>query len=356
MKIVQVIPSFAFGGAEIMCENLIYALRRQGHEVLVVSLFDMRTPISERIEASGIEIHYLGKKPGLDLSIKGKLKRLFKEEKPDAVHVHLNAIKYAAPAAKAAKIKPCIYTVHSIASKDSGGVSRMLNHYFFKRDMAKPVALTSTVKDSVNEVYGICPCKIPVVYNGIDLGKCIPKQSYALGESIELLHIGSFSPVKNHAGLLHALKKIRESYPNARLRFIGGGALMDEIKQLALELELSDAVIFEGTQSNVYPYLNAADLFVFPSHYEGMPMTLIEAMGSALPIVATEVGGIPDMLTNGESAILCPCEPDAIAEACIRMLGDEAQRQRLGRGALDAAQKFSADNMAASYTEIYSKK
>ncbi|MBP3315593.1 MAG: glycosyltransferase [Clostridia bacterium] len=356
MKIIQVIPSFAFGGAEIMCENMIYALKRQGHEVCVISLFDARTPISERIEASGTDIRYLGKKPGLDLSIKGKLKKIFKAERPDAVHVHLNAIKYAAPAAKAAKIGKCVYTVHSIADKDAGGISRRLNDYFFKHSMATPVALTSTVKESVSRVYGICECKVPVVFNGIDLGKCIPKDNYALGESIELLHIGSFSPVKNHEGILRAFVKIREVYPSARLRFIGGGALMDEMKQLALSLGLGESVIFEGTQSNVYPYLNAADLFVFPSHYEGMPMTLIEAMGSALPIVATEVGGIPDMLSDGESATLCPCEPDAIADACIKMLGDKSLREKLGRGALEAAQKFSADNMAASYVEIYSKK
>lgn len=315
----------------------------------------MHTPISERIEVSGINIHYLGKKPGLDLSIKSKLKKLFEQEKPDAVHAHLNAMKYAAPAAKAAKVGKCIYTVHSIAGKDAEGIFRRINDYFFKHSMAYPVALTSTVKESVSKVYGICECKIPIVFNGIDLTKCIQKRDYVLGERIELLHIGSFSPVKNHAGMLLAFKKVRERYPNAILRFIGGGALIDEVKHIAGELELSDSVIFEGTQSNVYPYLNAADLFVFPSHYEGMPMTLIEAMGSALPIVATEVGGIPDMLKNDESACLCECNPEAIAEACLKMLGDKSLRERLGRGALEAAQKFSADNMAARYVEIYSK-
>ena len=125
--------------------------------------------------AAGISIRYLGKKPGLDLSIKGKLKKIFKEERTDAVHVHLNAIKYAAPAAKAARVGRCVYTVHNVADKDASGFSRKLNAYFFKHSMATPVALTSTVKESITDVYGICPCKIPVVFNGIDLAKCIKK-------------------------------------------------------------------------------------------------------------------------------------------------------------------------------------
>lgn len=354
MKIIQVIPSFAFGGAEIMCENLIYALKRQGHEVYAVSLFDAHTPISERIEAAGVKIFYLGKKPGLDLSIKGKLVRLFRKEKPDAVHVHLNAIKYVAPAAKKAKVKKCVYTVHNIASKDAGGISRMLNNYFFKHSMATPVALTETVKESVSKLYGICECKIPVIFNGIDLSKCIQKTDYQISDRIEILHIGRFSEVKNHDGMLRAFKKIRDSFPAATLRFIGDGALMDATVNLARELGVEDAVIFEGHQSNVYPYLAAADIFVLPSHYEGMPITLIEAMGSALPIVATEVGGVPDMLTDKESALLCQCEPDAIADACISLLTEKALREKLGRGALDAAQKFSADSMAQSYQKVYS--
>ena len=77
MKIFQVIPCFAFGGAEIMCENMLYSLRAAGHEVAAVSLFDYHSPITERIESAGIKIYYMGKRPGPDLTMTGKLKRLF---------------------------------------------------------------------------------------------------------------------------------------------------------------------------------------------------------------------------------------------------------------------------------------
>jgi glycosyltransferase involved in cell wall biosynthesis len=356
MKIIQVIPSFAFGGAEIMCENLIYALRRQGHEVLAVSLFDSRTAITERIENNGIKLFFMGKRPGLDLSMKGRLKRLFKAEKPDVVHVHLNAIKYVAPAAKAAKVSKCVYTVHNLAEKDAGGISQKLNAYFFSHSMATPVALSSTVKESISRVYGICECKIPIVFNGIDLSKCSSKQTYALGERVEILHIGRFFEQKNHAGMLRAFALIKEQHPNAILRLVGDGELRSAAEALASELGIADSVIFEGAQADVYKYLRAADLFILPSLYEGMPITLIEAMGSGLPIVATAVGGVPDMLEDGVSASLCPCDVESIAKACNSLIESEELREKYGRAALERSPEFSAYTMAVRYLEVYSQK
>ena len=95
MKIVQVIPYFCFGGAETMCENLTYALKNLGHEVLVISLYDRPTPISRRMEQAGVTIRFLDKRLGLDLSMVPKLAGILREEKPDAVHTHLDTIKYA---------------------------------------------------------------------------------------------------------------------------------------------------------------------------------------------------------------------------------------------------------------------
>ena len=102
MKLLQVIPYFCFGGAETMCENLTYALGELGHDVVVVSLFDERTEISGRMEAAGVRIRYLSKKPGLDMSVVPKLTKIFREERPDVVHTHLNVILYAVMAARLA--------------------------------------------------------------------------------------------------------------------------------------------------------------------------------------------------------------------------------------------------------------
>ncbi len=354
MKILQVIPYFCFGGAEIMCENLTYALQNLGHEVCVVSLYDERTPISERMKQAGIRILYLDKKRGPDISMVPKLARVMKREKPDAVHTHLDVIKYAAAAAKLAGVKTCVHTVHSVADKEAEGpVQKLINQTYFRLGWSTPVALSPEVQTSVAGFYGISRQNIPVIYNGIDLSKCIEKDSYAAGDTVTLLHVGRFDVPKNHAGLLKAFQRLHAACPQCRLQLVGDGDLRGAMEDLARELEITDFVRFFGMQADVYPYLHQADIFVLPSIYEGNPMTILEAMGTGLPIVATAVGGIPDMLQNGRNALLVSCETDAVCEACQTLIADEGLRMRLGQQAKLDSSRFSSQYMAQRYCECY---
>ena len=296
MKILQVIPYFCFGGAETMCENLTYAQIKAGHEVCVVSLYGERTPISRRMEESGVRIHYLDKKLGLDLSMVPKLYRIIRQEKPDAVHTHLDVIKYAVAAARLAGVKHCVHTVHNVADKEAEGLSqKIINTLYFHLGWSVPVALSPEVQQTIVDFYKLKESDVPVIFNGIDLSRCIPKTAYEEKDDMILLHIGRFNEQKNHKGLLEIFHKLVQYHPDFRLQLLGDGELRAEMEHHAKALGISDRVDFLGNQSNVYPYLQAADLFVLPSLYEGMPMTIIEAMGTGLPIVAADVGGIPDM-------------------------------------------------------------
>ena len=353
MKIMQIIPSFAFGGAEVMCENLVYSLIELGNTVEVVSLFSSHTPISERMEERGVNIVYLDKKPGFDFSVISKLKKEIKKFAPDAVHVHLNAIKYAGFAVKKTKVKKCVYTVHNIAEKDASGFSRKLNAIFFKKKWVQPVALSETVKESISRLYGIELESIPSVYNGIDLEKCRAKENYKLGDPIKLIHIGRFFEQKNHKGMLEIFAKLKQSYPNICLQLVGDGELKSEMEAYAEELGIKDSVEFMGAKANVHEFLSEADIFILPSIYEGMPITLIEAMGSGMPIVATAVGGVPDMLSHNESAMLVKCDTDSIYDACVELLESEEKRAALGKAALGRSERFSSKYMAEKYCEIY---
>lgn len=356
MKIMQVIPYFCFGGAEIMCENLTYALKNAGQDVFVVSLYNERTPIAQRMEEAGIRIVYLDKKLGLDLSMVPKLAKLMGQERPDVVHTHLDVIKYAVLAAKLAGVKKCVHTVHSLADREAEGrIQKIINGTYFRRGWSTPVALTPEVQVSVSDFYGLPPERIPVIYNGIDLSRCIPKTTYETGETMTILHVGRFDVPKNHAGLLEAFRLLRETHPECRLRLVGDGDLRADMEALAKEKGVSDAVEFCGMQSNVYPYLHNADIFTLSSIYEGNPMTIIEAMGTGLPIVASRVGGIPDMIHDGESGILVEPEPQSICAGFTRLVEDGALRQRLGETALRESQTFSAEHMARDYLSFYGK-
>lgn len=353
MKIVQVIPKFLLAGAERMCENLSIALKKEGHSVIAVSLYTEQTPITDRLSQAGIRVVYLDKKRGLDLSMYGKLIRLFREEKPDVVHTHIIASKYGLPAAVIAGVPKIIHTVHNVAQKEQPKDGIIMNSLMFRKNGVVPVALSPAVQATIQEVYGLAKEEIPVIYNGIDLSRCIPKSAYSACGLFKILHIGRFMDVKNHELLLCSFAELARKHSNVILQLIGEGPLLEQMKELSYELKIADQVEFLGPQPDVYTYLNRADVLVLPSKYEGVPMTLIEAMGTGLPIIASAVGGVPDMLTDDENALLIQPVQEYLTDALEKLYLNEALRERLGNGARHRAEFFSAEKMAENYQNVY---
>ncbi len=355
MKIMQIMPEFELAGAEIMAENLTYALRKKGHDVVVISMYDRHTQITDRLEASGVKIHYLGKKSGLDLSVINKMRKVFKAERPDVIHTHRYLSRYAIPAAVMAGVKGRVHTLHSVASMEVGDRDKKFNSFFYRHVGMQPVAITPEVKKTVEEVYKLPPEKIGMVHNGINIDKCTPKRDYSQNGTFRLVHIGRFQDVKNHDSIIKAFSMVHKKHPDTKLCFYGQGVLLDSCKKLAEELGLSDSIEFCGVTGDVYSVLACADAFLLCSHYEGMPMTLIEAMASGLPIVATAVGGIVDIIEDRECGLLCRDDIDDIAEKICNLISDESLREKCGKEAAKRANNFSSDSMADGYIKIYNK-
>lgn len=353
MKVIQIMPEFGLAGAEIMCENLSYELMRQGDDVMIISLYEYHSAITERLEKKGIKVFYLDKKPGLDFSMIGKMIKIFKSEKPDVIHTHRYVMQYAIPAAIIVGVKHRVHTVHNVAQKENTNVARKANNLFYKFAHVIPVALSEEVQKTIVEEYHIDSKNIPIILNGIDLSKCIVKTNYEVNDYFNILHIGRFSEQKNHVGLIEAFSIFVKEHPNTILSLIGDGEKKEEIQQLVREKGISDKVKFLGIKSNVYSYLNKADVFILPSIYEGVPMTLIEAMGTGLPIIATAVGGVPDMLRNDEEGLIVNCNVKEIADAMDSLYIDKKIREYLGKKALKRSKIFSAENMANEYKKTY---
>ena len=353
MKVLQIIPMFKLAGAETMCENLCKALRNQGCDVVAVSLYTEHTPITDRLENAGIKVVYLGKKKGFDFSTFVKLYQLMKKERPEVVHTHIYAARYALPVAAFCGIPKKIHTVHNIAQQEQAKAGKIVNKFMFKHCGVIPVALSEEVKKTVEEVYDLPSEQIPVIFNGVDLSNCKVKEDYTKKSEFKIVHIGRFMDVKNHAMILKTFAMFSKRHADAKLQLIGDGELRKDMVQLAQELGVENFVEFAGLQSNVYPWLHDADIFVLPSKFEGMPMTLIEAMGTGLPIIASAVGGVPDMLTDGESAILIKPESEQLLASLEMLYYDESIRRVLGQKALQRSLAFSSETMAQSYIEIY---
>lgn len=353
MKIIQIIPMFGLAGAETMCENLTLELARQGHQVQVISLYDYHSDITVRMENSGVFIHYLGKKAGLDVSIIKKIVNIFRDFRPDVVHSHLYALKYSTAAAILTGVKVKIHTMHNIATKEASKQNQIINRIIFRCTNTIPVSLSSEIQKTVMQRYKLSVRRTPIVFNGIDLNKCMPKQSYECKSGIHFIHIGRFSAQKNHKLLIDSFYEARKTLKESTLSLLGTGELMDAVKDQVESLGLSNCIFFVGLQSDVYPYLNKADAFVLSSNYEGMPMSLIEAMGTGLPIVSTDVGGIPSMIKDNETGLLAKTVKHDLANAMIK-LRDESLRQRLGRKAREHAEKnFSVISMTSEYLSLY---
>ena len=353
MKIIQIIPLLDLAGAETMCENLTNSLIKLGHEVIVISLYDYHSVITERMEKNGIKIIYLNKKSGLDLSLTIKLVKIFKEYKPDVVHSHLYAGKYAHVAASMCGVNGKVYTIHNIAKNEAGMMNRTFNRFLFKHCHVVPVSLSKEIQKSVVDEYNINFKDTPVIFNGVSMEKCHIKNDYTGNKKV--LHIGRFSKQKNHEVLVKAFSIVVNRGHDVSLYLYGQGELEESIKELVKNLHMDKNIFFCGLTDDVYSVMESTDIFVLPSLFEGMPMTLIEAMGTGMPILASNVGGIPDMIENEKSGLLCEPTVEQVAAGLEKLISSEEDRKLYGQNAVIGSEKFSADMMAKDYYEIYLK-
>ncbi len=170
-----------------------------------------------------------------------------------------------------------------------------------------------------------------------------------------LLAVGRLSAEKGHADLMEAMALLRASHPaGVRLIVVGDGPERGALERRCAALGLSDSVIFAGQQASVAPYYGIADLFVLPSHSEGSPNVLLEAMAAGLPIVSTGVGGAAELVSNENSALVVACrDPRAISLAIGRLLADAELAGRLGTAAQLASRSFTPEAYVASLVQLY---
>lgn len=352
MKIVQVMPEFGLAGAEVMAENLAYGLKAEGHEVLVVSFYCMHTAITNRLEKNGIKIKYLGKKKGFDVSIILKMRKIIKQFKPDVLHTHRYVLPYVCLASIGMNVQR-VHTVHNIAEKEVPPRQLRIQKVLFRNLGVIPVAITPITQTSIEKYYGLNRNKVPIVYNGIDLTHCIAKKNTQIGSQTKILHVGRFAPQKNHEMMVEAFADVVRDYPHCELDLVGDGDLVNSVRQKVTELGIKEKVHFLKLLDNVYEKMSESDIFILPSKYEGMPISLIEAMATGLPIVATAVGGVPDMIENGKSGILVGVSKEEIAKGLVMLIEDTTLRENVSQGAKERAVQFSLENMTKAYIDVY---
>ncbi len=226
-----------------------------------------------------------------------------------------------------------------------------LDRWLFRR--AKNIIVVSQQQKRLLEDFGVPPDRVTVIYNGIQ-----PRASSLRKPRVplNLITVGRLSREKGQAILLKAARLLRDRGVAAfELTVVGGGPDVDALKRSAVEDGVADIVHFTGYQPDPTPYYEAADLYVLPSLTEGVPNVLLESAMHHVPIVSTNVGGVPEMFEDSIEALLVP--PDdaaALADAVERCIGDENLRRRLATAARARVERqFTDDQRARQYLDYY---
>lgn len=351
-KIIEIIPKFKLAGAETMCENLIFSYDRNKYDVIIISFFNYKSAITKRLEENKYKIYYLNKKQGFDIGIIRKLYKIFKREQPDMIHTHLYVLRYVIfPAKLACANAKIVHTVHNIASKEIKK-GKWIHRFAFKKLNVTPVAISEIVKDSILVEYKLEDSKVPIIYNGIDLSRCNQKKKY--NDSKIILHIGRFSEQKNHEELIEIFEKCLTTDPNLKLYLVGEGELEEKIKAIVESKKIQNNIFFLGALDNCYSVMNEADMFIMPSKWEGMPMTIIEAMGTGLPVIAYPVGGIPNMIKDGKNGFLAS-DIDDFCSKILELEKSKSLRMKIGQNNINDSRKFSSQVMGELYCKLLEK-
>ncbi len=365
MRIVHIFPTLNPGGAERMLVHVLMHLDRSRFDVSAICLGRSNGSELEGLLAEAqVPVQFLGKGAGFDPRMFTRVHRAVIAARPDVLHSHVHVLRYLFPYIKYSgwlgQRPRMLHTVHNLAAFEVEPRARWIQGLAF-RNGVQPVAVAEEVARSVAELYRMDE---PVV-----VPNCVPVDRYSCpqvsreqwrrqegfgSESILVACVAGLRPQKNHPLLLEGFVSTAARYPQAQLLLAGGGE-QRELASLAARLGISERVHFLGVRSDVPDLLAASDLFVLASHYEGNPMSVMEAMAAGLPVVASRVGGVPELVTDGrEGLLLSSLDGQSLASALNDLVGDESKRRRMGEASrLRARRSFDVSHMVAGYEALY---
>jgi len=362
IKVAHIVPMLSPGGAERVAVHIVRRLDRQRYEPVVIS-FTRRLgcDLDRMLEEAGVEVRYLGKRPGFDYRMYFRLHPVLRDCQPDIVHTHLHVLRYALPFLLLLKRVSLLHTVHNLAEREIEPRARWIQRYALNHGVV-PVAVAKEVALSLERLYGIQRCR--VISNGIptDSYACpqTPRREWRTKErfgtdDILFVCVARFAPQKNHSLLLKAFAQGPASDPKAHLVLVGEGVLREQLEEQAKSLGLAGQVHFLGLRTDIPDVLGAMDVFVLSSDWEGNPLSVMEAMASGLPIVSTAAGGVADLVESGKQGLIVPLgDVQGFSGAMISLLRNQEARQRLGLAAARRArQSYDVSTRIREYEEVY---
>lgn len=361
LLVLHVVHSLQVGGLEQGVVNVITGAPPHQHHAVVCMATD--GPLRERLPAD-TAVYALGKRPGHDLAVLWRFSRLLRRLRPDVVHSRNWGTFESVFVARLAGVPVVVHGEHGREITDAEGRNRRRN--LMRRAAAPLVDRFVAVSESlrhwlVNDVH-IPARRVVTIRNGVDLERFSGIQRAAARACLGLPAaapvigtVGRLDPVKNQAGLIRAFQRLRTVYPDAILVIAGDGPYRDALERVAGTARPEGCVHLLGERRDVPTVLAALDVFALPSVAEGMSNTILEAMAAGLPVVATAVGGSPELIIDGVNGRLVPAgDEGALADAMAAYCADAVLRHTHGHASRNrAATDFGLPRMQAAYSALY---
>lgn len=360
MRIVEVIPQLSSGGAERFVVDLCNELTGRGHEVTLVVLNNLdeygfyRGQINERVRVIGLD-----KRPGFDWRLFGRLDKLIRGLNPDVVHTHLRSIVYTSLCnARTAKLYRWIHTIHNDAKVEASDLlSRNVRKWLFGRRKTVPVTISAESHDSYLKYYGDDFGQPVMIPNGspffeADASKATEVKEMRKDYRCVIVNVARMAPQKNHIEMVKAVEAM-----DGKVGLLVVGDNETEIGEEVRGMGLKHTRLL-GTRKNPRDYMAAADGFALMSRYEGMPITLIECFAVGAVPLCTPVGGIVNMVTDGENGILADGvgreEIKGAFERFVNMTDEE--RVEMKRRSAESFAAYDISTCATRYLDLMQKK
>ncbi|MCB1733858.1 MAG: glycosyltransferase [Gammaproteobacteria bacterium] len=362
MRVLHVVHGLPRGGLENGVINLLNGLPEDIEQA--VACLDQRGEMADRITRN-IPIHVLDRQRH-DWRLPFRLARLIRSYRPDVVHCRnwntwLDAVAAHRLAGRQGRL---VWSFHGFAGGADWPKRRATISHWLARFTDALFAVCADSAQRYADFAGIDVDRFEVLYNGVNVDRFQPgADKAALRAALNLpvqrpvvLTVASLTPVKDHAALLHAMRHVlAHSRANPLFLWLGEGALRNDLAALAAELGVDEYLEMPGNSDRVSDYLAAADILVLPSKLEGMSNAILEAMASALPVIANRVGGNPELVIDGETGFLTRQGDSAdMARVLSMLIDDPALCRRMGAaGRTRAVAEFSMPAMMKRYADYY---
>lgn len=361
------VPALGWGGAQVFCIQLCNELAKYpGYNVTLVSMYHhnpaKHLPLS--MLDKSIKFVTLGKRPGPDPRMFVRIYKLLKELRPDVVHTHLHTGYYCFLAYTRINDYSFrkIHTFHNLVKRDAPWYGRLAYKYFFSKDIMQPVSISDEVHKSALEEYS--NCKIVQINNGSDPVKPSPLFDRAKAEVEQLkkntdtkvvINIARVSKQKNQQLLFACMKQLQDEGENIIAIILGGHVPEDQKLYDSLLEQKPDNVFFLGRKENARDYLLCSDAFVLSSIFEGLPISLLEAMSVGVVPVCTPVGGLINIVTEDIGYLSTDISYETYLAALKAWLHAPAEHlQKLAANGIKVYnEEFSMESCAKKYNHLY---